>query len=42
MQEYRDTISKEESEFWFKTAKTESYYIEDRNIQYVPTKEENK
>jgi hypothetical protein len=39
MQEYRDTISKEESEFWFKTAKAESYHMEDRNIQYVENKE---
>ena len=36
LEHYRDTIQKEESEFWFKTAKKESYFKEMRDVKYVP------
>lgn len=36
---YRNTVDTKESEFWFKTAKKESFFKEDRNKVYVPTEE---
>ena len=33
---YRDNIDKAESEFWFRTAKKESYFKEMRNVEYKP------
>lgn len=43
MLEYKDSIDREESEFWFKTAKKESFYKEDRKKTYVKKiKEETK
>lgn len=35
MMKYRSEIDVKESEFWFKTAKKESYFSQDRNIVYT-------
>ena len=36
LEHYRETMKKEESEFWFKAAKKESYFKEAREIEYTP------
>lgn len=37
---YRKSITKEESEFWFKTAKKEMFYKDMRDVNYIPKTEE--
>lgn len=34
MEEYRNTIDKDESEFWFNEAKKQSYFTIDKNVKY--------
>lgn len=41
MEEYRNTINVRESDFWFKTAKKESYYKEDRKKTYNPSEKDS-
>lgn len=36
MDEYRKTIDKDESEFWFREAKKQSYFKVDKNVEYDP------
>lgn len=42
MEHYRNTIDKEESEFWFNEAKKQSYHKADKQVQYLPSKGEEK
>lgn len=36
LEHYRETVQKEESEFWIKTAKKESFFKEERAVEYKP------
>ena len=42
LNEYRDTIDKEESDFWFKTAKKESFFKEERPVLYAKASDSKK
>ena len=42
MEEYRNTIDKKESSFWFNQAKKQSYHKTDKNVVYEPNVKEEK